>query len=226
MYNLKYNLIILGIYMTKISPSILSCDFAKLKEDIDTIAKDVEYLHIDVMDGAFVNNISFGIPVMKSIRPHFNNVFDTHLMITHPKKYVEAFANAGADLITFHVEADDDVLETIDAIHNKGLKAGISLRPKTNVEDLKPFLDKVELVLVMSVEPGFGGQEFDSSAIEKIKWLKNEKIKNNYNYEIEVDGGINAVTGPICVEAGADVLVSGSYIFKAIDRKDAILKLK
>ena len=109
--------------MTKISPSILSCDFAKLKEDIDTIAKDVEYLHIDVMDGAFVNNISFGIPVMKSIRPHFNNVFDTHLMITHPKKYVEAFANAGADLITFHVEADDDVLETIDAIHNKGLKA-------------------------------------------------------------------------------------------------------
>ena len=136
-------------------------------------------------------------------------------MITHPKKYIEAFANAGADLITFHVEADDDVLETIDAIHNKGLKAGISLRPKTNVEDLKPFLDKVELVLVMSVEPGFGGQEFDSCAIEKIKWLKNEKTKNNYNYEIEVDGGINNTNIGKVVKSGADMIVVGSYLFKA-----------
>ena len=212
--------------MTKISPSILSCDFAKLKEDIDTIKNDVEYLHIDVMDGMFVNNISFGIPVVKSIRPHYANLFDTHLMIINPKKYVEAFAKAGADLITFHIESDDDTLETIDEIHKHGLKAGISLIPKTDVQDLKPFLDKVELVLVMSVEPGFGGQEFDSNAIEKIKWLKNEKEKNNYNYEIEVDGGINATTGPICVEAGADVLVSGSYIFKAVDRLAAINKLK
>lgn len=212
--------------MTKISPSILSCDFSKLKEDINTISEDVEYLHIDVMDGLFVNNISFGIPIIKSIRPHFNNVFDTHLMITHPLKYIEAFAAAGADLITFHIESDDDAMETIDAIHKKGLKAGISLRPKTNVKDLTPFLSKVELVLVMSVEPGFGGQEFDPSAIEKIKWLKSEKTKNNYNFEIEVDGGINATTGALCVEAGADVLVSGSYIFKANDRLDAILKLK
>lgn len=212
--------------MTKISPSILSCDFAKLKEDIDTIANDVEYLHIDVMDGTFVNNISFGIPVIKSIRPHYTNVFDTHLMITNPIKYIDAFASVGADIITFHIESDSNPFETIEAIHNKGLKVGISLRPKTNVEELIPFLDKVELVLVMSVEPGFGGQEFDPSAIEKIKWLKEAKIKNNYNYEIEVDGGINAITGPLCVAAGADVLVSGSYIFKASNRQDAINKLR
>ena len=195
--------------MTKISPSILSCDFAKLKEDIDIIIDEIDYLHIDVMDGVFVNNISFGIPVIKSIRPHFTKIFDTHLMIVNPERYIDAFAKAGADLITFHVEATADVVNVIDLIHSKGLKAGISLRPKTNVENLKPYLEKVELVLVMSVEPGFGGQQFDSTAIEKIKWLKQEKENNNYNFEIEVDGGINGETGKLCVAAGADVLVSG-----------------
>ena len=212
--------------MIKISPSILSCDFAKLKEDIDTIKSDVEYLHIDVMDGIFVNNISFGIPVIKSIRSHYHNVFDTHLMITNPKKYIDAFAKAGADLITFHLESNDDALEVIELIHAHNLKAGISIKPKTDVTDLIPYLDKVELILVMSVEPGFGGQTFDHSAISKIKWLKEQKKLNNYTYEIEVDGGINATTGKLCVQAGADVLVSGSYIFNATDRIEAINSLK
>ena len=212
--------------MTKVSPSILSCDFSKLKEDIDSIVNHVEYLHIDVMDGVFVNNISFGIPVIKSIRPHYDIVFDTHLMIVNPERYIEAFAKAGADLITFHIEATCDPENVINLIHSKGLKAGISLRPKTNVMDLKPYLDKVELVLVMSVEPGFGGQKFDPNALDKIKWLKEQKVSNNYNYEIEVDGGINGETGRLCLEAGADVLVSGSYIFNASDRLERINTLK
>ena len=212
--------------MTKISPSILSCDFAKLKEDIDKVIDYVEYLHIDVMDGLFVNNISFGIPVIKSIRPHYTKTFDTHLMIVDPIRYIDAFAKAGADLITFHVEAAEDSDAVIDLIHEKGLKAGISLRPKTNVRDLIPYLEKVELVLVMSVEPGFGGQAFDPTALDKIKWLKEYKEKHHLNYEIEVDGGINGETGKLCVEAGADVLVSGSYIFKAADRKAIIETLK
>ena len=212
--------------MSKVSPSILSCDFSKLKEDIDTIVNHVEYLHIDVMDGIFVNNISFGIPVIKSIRQHYDIVFDTHLMIVNPERYIDAFAAAGADLITFHIEATSDVLNVINLIRAKGLKVGISLRPKTNVVDLKPFLDKVDLVLVMSVEPGFGGQKFDPNAIEKIKWLKEEKNINNYQYEIEVDGGINGETGKLCLEAGADVLVSGSYIFNTTERLERIKTLK
>ena len=212
--------------MRKISPSILSCDFAQLKADIDSVIDDIDYIHIDVMDGLFVNNISFGIPVIKSIRPHFTKLFDTHLMIVKPERYIDAFAKAGADLITFHIEATEDSNAVIDMIHEKGLKAGISLRPKTNVIDLIPFLDKVELVLVMSVEPGFGGQEFDSSALNKIKWLKEYKTTHNLNYEIEVDGGINNETSKLCREAGADVLVSGSYIFKAVNRKEKIESLK
>ena len=212
--------------MIKISPSILSCDFANLKSDIDTVISDIDYIHIDVMDGLFVNNISFGIPVIKSIRPYFTKLFDTHLMIVNPERYIEAFSNAGADLITFHIEATEDSNKVINMIHEKGLKAGISLRPKTKVLDLIPYLDKVELVLVMSVEPGFGGQEFDTSAIEKIKWLNEYKTTHNLNYEIEVDGGINEITGKLCKDAGADVLVSGSYIFKAVNRKEKIESLK
>lgn len=211
--------------MAKISPSILSCDFSILKEDIDTVVHDVEYLHIDVMDGLFVNNISFGIPVIKSIRPHYDIVFDTHLMIVEPERYINEFAAAGADIITFHIEATKDSKNVIDLIHSKGLKAGISLRPKTNVEELAPYLGMVELVLVMSVEPGFGGQSFDESAINKIKWLKEQKKLHGYTYEIEVDGGINGETSKIVRDAGAEVLVSGSYIFKAKNRKEAILSL-
>lgn len=212
--------------MVKISPSILSCDFANMKEDIATIVNDVEYLHIDVMDGVFVNNISFGIPVVKALRPHFDIVFDTHLMIINPIKYINQFAKVGSDIITFHLESDDDPNEVIDLIHANNVKAGISIRPATPVESLIPFLDKVELILIMSVEPGFGGQKFDPTALAKISWLKEQKEKHGYNYEIEVDGGINGQTSQLCNDAGVDVLVSGSYVFGADDRKSAIDSLK
>lgn len=212
--------------MTKISPSILSCDFSKLKEDIDSIIEDIDYLHIDVMDGLFVKNISFGIPVIKSLRPHYKTVFDTHLMIVNPERYISAFADAGADLITFHVEATNDSHEVIKLIRSKGLKVGVSIKPSTPVAYVADLLSEVDLVLVMSVEPGFGGQEFDPEAINKIQLLKALREEKNYHYEIEVDGGINSKTGPLCVAAGADVLVSGSYIFKAKNRKEAIDLIK
>ena len=212
--------------MVKISPSILSCDFANMKEDIATIAKDVEYLHIDVMDGVFVNNISIGIPVVKALRPHFDIVFDTHLMIVNPEKYIKQFVEAGSDIITFHYEATKDPNALIDLIHSYNVKAGISIKPQTDPSVLLKLLAKLDLVLVMSVEPGFGGQQFDESAINKIAFLKEEKEANNYSYEIEVDGGINNITAKSCINAGVDVLVSGSYIFKAKNRKAAIESLK
>lgn len=212
--------------MVKISPSILSCDFANMQKDIETIANDAEYLHIDVMDGVFVDNISIGIPVVKALRPHFKNVFDTHLMIVNPIKYIKQFASAGADIITFHLEACDNQMDVIDLIHSFGVKAGISIKPATPVEELLPYLNSVELILVMSVEPGFGGQGFIDSALGKIKWLKEMKEQHGYKYEIEVDGGINAQTALLCKECGVEVLVSGSYIFKAKNRQEAIDSLR
>jgi ribulose-phosphate 3-epimerase len=212
--------------MVKISPSILSCDFANMKDDIATIVNDVEYLHIDVMDGVFVNNISIGIPVVKALRPHFDVVFDVHLMIVEPEKYIKQFVDAGADIITFHYEATKDPEALIDLIHSYGVKAGISIKPKTEPSVLYRLLKKLDLILIMSVEPGFGGQLFDQSAINKIAFLREEKDVFGYTYEIEVDGGINNLTGKECVEAGADVLVSGSYIFKASDRLAAINSLR
>ena len=178
------------------------------------------------MDGVFVNNISIGIPVVKALRPHFDIVFDTHLMIVNPEKYIKQFALAGSDIITFHLEATDDVDNVIDLIHSYNVKAGVSIKPKTNVETLVPYLDKLELILVMSVEPGFGGQKFDPSSLEKIAWLKKQKELHGYKYEIEVDGGINVETGKLCKESGVDVLVSGSYIFNAKDREEAINSLR
>lgn len=212
--------------MIKISPSILSCDFSNMKEDIKTISNLVEYLHIDVMDGVFVNNISIGIPVVKALRPHFDIVFDTHLMIVNPKKYIKEFATAGSDIITFHLEATENAMEVIDLIHSYNVKAGLSIKPKTDVLELTPYLDKVELILIMSVEPGFGGQKFDPIALEKIAWLKKQKEEHGYTYEIEVDGGINDETGKLCKDMGVDVLVSGSYIFNKEDRESAINSLR
>ena len=193
---------------------------------IATIAKDVEYLHIDVMDGVFVNNISIGIPVVKALRPHFDIVFDTHLMIVNPEKYIKQFVEAGSDIITFHYEATKDPNALIDLIHSYNVKAGISIKPQTDPSVLLKLLAKLDLVLVMSVDPGFGGEQFDESAINKIAFLKEEKEANNYSYEIEVDGGINNITAKSCINAGVDVLVSGSYIFKAKNRKAAIESLK
>lgn len=210
----------------KLSPSILACDFSNLASDIKRVSDTVEYLHIDVMDGIFVPNISFGAPIMASIRPLFSNVFDVHLMIIDPIKYVESFIKAGADIITFHIESDSDPLKTINLIHSLGAKAGISIKPGTSVDSIKEFLQVLDLVLVMSVEPGFGGQSFMPVSIEKIEELSVLKKTNNYSYEIEVDGGINDVTAPMVIKAGVDVIVAGSYVFKNKDISKAIKSLR
>ncbi len=210
----------------KISPSILSCDFSILKEEINSIVKDSDYLHIDVMDGLFVPNITFGFGVIKDIRKHFNITFDVHLMIDDPLKYIDDFALSGSDIITFHYESKSDVLKTINKIKNNNKKVGLSIKPNTSVDLIIPFLNQLDLVLVMSVEPGFGGQQFDLNSIKKIEQLKQYKIDNKWNYEIEVDGGINDNTIKLVKEAGADVVVAGSYIFNSKDRIEKINSLK
>lgn len=207
-----------------ISPSILSADFTHLLDDILLVEKlGAEYLHFDVMDGHFVNNISFGIPVLKSISRSHNMVNDVHIMIENPKKYAQSFLDAGADILTFHYEAcksDEEVMEIIDIIKRSGKKAGISIKPNTPVEVIVPFLKVLDLVLVMSVEPGFGGQTFMESSIEKIKTLRKLIDENKYSCLIEVDGGINDKTSKIVIAAGADILVCGSYLFKGDVKKN------
>ena len=203
--------------MVKIAPSVLSADFAHLKEDIDTIYDGGKsWIHYDVMDGHFVPNISFGYSILSNVRA-----------ITDPGQYLDEFINAGADLITFHIEAVSSVQEArvlIQRIHDAGCLASISIKPGTDVEAVKPFLDDLDMVLVMSVEPGFGGQSFNPSALDKITELK--EIRNGRRYLIEVDGGINENTANLCRGAGADVLVAGSYVFKAENRQEAIDSLK
>ena len=209
----------------KVSPSILSANFAALKEDIERTNK-ASYLHIDVMDGVFVPNISFGASIQKQIRPLFKDmIFDTHLMIIEPHKYIKDFVDAGSDYITFHIEAKSNINETIDLIHSYGKKAGLSIKPNTDPKDLIPYLNKIELVLVMSVEPGFGGQKFMPSAVDKIKELYELRKENNYHYLIEVDGGINEETVQLCKNAGIDVVVAGSYVMNADNRKERIENL-
>ncbi|MBO6046253.1 MAG: ribulose-phosphate 3-epimerase [Erysipelotrichaceae bacterium] len=211
--------------MVKVAPSVLSADFTDLKNDI----KDVEqggakWLHYDVMDGHFVPNISFGADILKQISKITDLYLDVHLMVSDPAFYADRFIAAGADLITFHIEAMDSVESIkalIDHLHEKGVKAGLSIKPGTKVDAIKNFLDDIDLVLVMSVEPGFGGQSFMSGSLDKIRAL-NER---EHQYLIEVDGGINAETGKSCVEAGVDVLVAGSYVFNAEDRKERIASL-
>ncbi len=206
----------------KVSPSILSADFAILKEEIETI-KSSDMVHIDVMDGMFVPNITIGPCVIKSIRAYTDMFFDVHLMIENPIRYIDDFVKAGSDLITIHYETEN-VKECLEYIRNKNVKVGLSIKPKTAVKEIIPYLGMVDLVLVMSVEPGFGGQSFMYDAVNKIKELSD--LKNKYHYEIEVDGGINAQTAALCKEAGADILVAGSYIFKLDDRKKGIDSLR
>lgn len=213
-----------------IAPSILAADFSCLDKEIKRIENSgAEWIHFDVMDGHFVNNISFGIPVLKSISKSTNLIKDVHLMIEDPKKYVKPFIDAGADIITFHLEAlngEKEVIELIDLIKQEGKKVGISIKPGTSVEQLFPFLPLIDLVLIMSVEPGFGGQEFMLNATTKILKLKEYiALNKDVKFYIEVDGGINDVTGPVCVFYGADVLVAGTYLFKAEDMKNALSKL-
>ena len=213
--------------MVKIAPSILSADFAKLGEEIRSI-ENADYIHVDVMDGTFVPNISFGFPVLEAIRKITGKVLDVHLMIDKPSLYAERFAKAGSDIITLHVEAEEPALihSTIDAIQNSGKRAGLSVRPKTPANTLLPFIDKLDLVLVMTVEPGYGGQAFISDTIPKIAEIRSIINSRNANCELEVDGGINIETAKLCINAGANVLVAGSDVFHAGDRNHHIEKLR
>ena len=213
--------------MAKIAPSILSADFVNLERDIRALKDNgADWVHVDVMDGHFVPNITIGLPVVAAIRGITSLPMDVHLMIDRPIRYVEAFVKAGADYLTIHIEADQpqNTLEALDRIHALGCKAGIVLKPKTPVEAAIPYLEKCDLILVMTVEPGFGGQKFMADMMPKVRKLRAWMHDINPDCLIEVDGGVDAVTHTICKENGADVLVAGSAYFKAED-KAAFVKL-
>lgn len=213
--------------MMKISPSILSCDYGKIAEELkDMEACGADYMHIDVMDGHFVPNITLGAPVVKCIKKATDVPFDVHLMISEPLKYIDDFAAAGADIITFHTECDSPIGDTIDKILSHGIKASLTVKPATPVEEILPYLDRLSMVLIMTVEPGFGGQSFMEDMMPKVSKLREEINRRGLNCEIEVDGGINEKTIVIAAKAGADVFVSGNAIFSSPDRKAAIEKFK
>lgn len=210
--------------MIYISPSILSADFANLERDIKLIeVAGADWVHVDVMDGHFVPNITIGVPVVASIRKVTKLPLDVHLMIENPEKYVEPFAKAGADILTFHYECGSDIQKTIDLIKSFGLKVGLSIKPKTSPENILPYLKDLDLVLVMTVEPGFGGQKFMQDCAKKIPVIKKHASENLI---IQVDGGINAETARICTSYGANSLVAGSYIYKSCDIQAAIKSLR
>ena len=213
--------------MVKIAPSILSADFSKLGEEIKDVERGgADYIHVDVMDGHFVPNITIGPLIVDSIRPITKLPLDVHLMIENPDQYIEDFAKAGADYITVHVEACRHLHRTIQLIKSLGVKAGVVLNPATPVQLIEPIIEDIDMVLLMSVNPGFGGQKFISSVLPKIKQVKEMAEQKGLNLEIEVDGGVNEETALLCVEAGATVLVAGSAVFNQSDRRDAISRLK
>ena len=206
----------------RIAPSILSADFSKLGEEVKAIeSAGADWVHIDVMDGQFVPNITIGPLVVRAVRSVSDMFFDVHLMIADPSKYVEEFADAGSDMITFHVEACDDPQRTIDLIRSKGKKVGISVKPGTEISSIEAFLDKVDMVLVMTVEPGFGGQSFMGDMMSKIEW-----IREKFNGDVQVDGGINEETAKVAIHAGANILVAGTAVFGRDDYAVAIKSLR
>lgn len=214
-------------YPILIAPSILSCDFAAMGEDCRAMERaGADWLHVDVMDGRFVPNISIGVPVVKSLRQAVALPLDVHLMIVEPLDYLEAFSQAGADLITFHIESESEPGAAIAAIRKLGKRAGLVLKPATPAERVFPFLPLIDVVMVMTVEPGFGGQKFMPDMLPKIEALRREAIRQGLPLHIEVDGGIDPVTAPLAVRAGADVLVAGSALFSKPDYTAAIRELR
>ena len=210
-----------------VSASVLSADMLDLRNEIKRIGESgIEMLHFDVMDGIFVNNITYGLPVLEMVRKATDLVLDVHLMITDPLKYVKRFAESGADIISFHTESRSDTLETIRAIHDAGAKAAVAIKPATPAEEVFRFLPEVDMVLVMTVEPGFGGQSFIPECTDKVRKVREEIKRLGLDIDVEVDGGINSSTAGEVIEAGANVLVSGSYLFKADDMKKAAASLK
>ena len=216
-----------GLFMIKVAPSILSADFANLERDIQKIST-ADYVHVDVMDGLFVPNITIGIPVVKSIRPTTSLPLDVHLMIVEPVRYVEQFCDAGADLVTVHVESDteENIHEALAKIRAKGKRPGVVLKPKTPAEAVLPFLNEVDIVLVMTVEPGFGGQKFMADMMPKVQEIRRYIDAMNPGCELEVDGGVDPSTCKICVASGANVLVAGSAVYKAVDIPARIRELR
>lgn len=211
----------------KIAPSILSADFSEMGKAVEMLEQNgADWIHCDVMDGVFVPNISFGIPMIKDIRPHTELPLDVHLMIVNPEKYVERFADAGADIITFHPEASSDAKKTIELIHGKNKKAGIVVNPEIPIENVYELIPLVDMVLLMSVHPGFGGQSFIHDVLPKLEKTKKFVDDNNLDIDIEIDGGINPETAILSKKAGANVLVAGNTVFKAQDKKEIINVLR
>lgn len=213
--------------MIKISPSVLACDFTKLGEEVADIERaGADMVHLDVMDGRFVTNISFGLPVIEALRKKSNMVFDVHLMIVEPELYAKRFIDAGADIVTFHYEATEDPASLLELISENGAMAAISIKPATPAEVVFPYLDKCDMVLVMTVEPGYGGQALIPETLDKVKAIREEITRRGLNVYVQVDGGITIDNASLAIGAGADILVAGSSVFKAKDRKEAIDKLR
>lgn len=211
----------------KIAPSLLSCDFSQMGKEIERMDKaGADYMHLDVMDGHFVPNITFGAPVIKTVRKFTNKPFDVHLMISEPLRYIDDFADAGADIITFHVECDSDIDKTIDKIKSRGVKAGLVIKPKTEASAVFEYLEKLDMVLVMTVEPGFGGQSFMEDMLPKVLQLKAECRRRGIDLPVEVDGGIGEATIAKAAAAGVDICVAGTAVFKAENAAEAISQLK